>query len=132
MLISNFQMFSQLNSAASTPPPSRLPPPRAQPTAKWSPLTKSEARALIQSQRYPGTAPPFVLPPERRSMPRSEINRLSRKIGHENTLQRTHHPISEVVVPAPATPDQRILHACRRKSYTAPSDQFERDTTPLW
>ncbi|KAF8200032.1 hypothetical protein K438DRAFT_1759063 [Mycena galopus ATCC 62051] len=100
-------------------------------SAKWTPLTKSEARALIQSQLFPDTAPPFVLPPERRNMPRSEINRLSHKIGRENTLQRTLRRIPASVVPSPETPDQRILHAHRRKSYTA-SDQLERDTTPLW
>jgi len=119
------------DSAISTPP---APSPRVAPAAraKWSSLTKSEARALIQSQLHPETAYPFVLPAERRNMPRSVINRLARKIAVENTLQRTHHPIRAPLVPGPATPDQRILHACRRKSYTAPSDQFERDTTPLW
>jgi hypothetical protein len=64
-------------------------------------------------------------------MPRCEINRLSRKIWRENTLQRTTSPISTAVV-GPATPDQRILHTCRRKSYTTPSTQFEGDSTPLW
>jgi hypothetical protein len=62
-------------------------------------------------------------------MPQAEINRLAGKIGRENTLRRTHHYVREVT---PNTPDQRILRTFRRKSYTAPSNQFERDTTPLW
>jgi hypothetical protein len=65
-------------------------------------------------------------------MPRSEINRLAHKIRRENALQRTPHPIPASVVGVPGTPDQRILHACRRKSCPAPSDQFEHDATPLW
>ncbi|KAJ7354340.1 hypothetical protein DFH08DRAFT_933869 [Mycena albidolilacea] len=51
----------------------------------------------------------------------AEIDRLSRKIGRENTLQRTLYPIPASVVSAPATPDQRILLACRRKSYPGPA-----------
>jgi hypothetical protein len=69
-----------------------------------SPLTHSEARA------------------------QAEIDRLSHKIGCENTL----YPIPASVVSAPATPDQRILLACRRKSYPGPSNEFVRDTTLLW
>jgi hypothetical protein len=70
-----------------------------------SPLTQSEARAQ---------------------------DRLAHKTGRENTLQRTLHPIPAPIVSAPATPDQRILLACRRKSYPGPSEGFVRDTTPLW
>ncbi|KAF8207950.1 hypothetical protein K438DRAFT_1962219 [Mycena galopus ATCC 62051] len=119
-------------SGLKTIPRTLSPFTPSRPTAKWSPLTPSEARALIQSQRYPGTAPPFVLPPERRNMPQSEINRLSHIIGRENTLKRTLHyiPDPSAVVPAPATPDQRILYAFRRKSYSESSPQ--RDITLLW
>ncbi|KAJ6566831.1 hypothetical protein B0H19DRAFT_1067106 [Mycena capillaripes] len=94
----------------------------------WSPLTKDEGRALIRSLLFPGQAPPFVLSEERRKIPQAELNRLSHKIGRENTLCRTQH----IRPMHPATPDQRILLTFRRKSYTAPSNQFERDTTPLW
>ncbi|KAF8134683.1 hypothetical protein K438DRAFT_1787162 [Mycena galopus ATCC 62051] len=89
-------------SGSKTIPRTSSPSTPSRPTAQWSPLTPSEARALIQSQRYPGTAPPFVLPPERRNMPQSEINRLSHIIGRENTLERTLHyiPDSSAVVPA--------------------------------
>jgi hypothetical protein len=62
-------------------------------------------------------------------MPQAEINRLAGKIGRENALRRTHHHVREV---CPDTPDVRILRTFRRKSYTAPSNQFERDMTPLW
>ncbi|KAJ6498748.1 hypothetical protein C8R45DRAFT_1071464 [Mycena sanguinolenta] len=102
---------------------------------KWTPLTASEARAIIQeSKLYPSFSSPS---PQLRAaaahppMPQSEINRLARKIGRENTLQRTIHYIPAHVDAGPVTPDQRILHAHRRQSYTAPS-KFDRDTTPLW
>ncbi|KAJ7239182.1 hypothetical protein B0H12DRAFT_1253022 [Mycena haematopus] len=97
--------------------------------AKWSPLTKSEANALIQWKLFPASNPP---PPGRPPMPRSEINRLAHKMGRENTLQRTLHLIPAPIAPVLQTPDQRILYTHRRKSYTKPSDQFERDPTPLW
>ncbi|KAJ7851665.1 hypothetical protein B0H14DRAFT_2581330 [Mycena olivaceomarginata] len=113
------EMFSERNSVVSATP---------SPSSKWTQLTENEAHAVIQSHLCPNTAPPV---PVRPSIPRSEINRLSRKIWRENTLQRTINPISAAVI-GPATPDQRILHACRRKSYTAPSTQFEGDSTPLW
>ncbi|KAF8166349.1 hypothetical protein K438DRAFT_1984397 [Mycena galopus ATCC 62051] len=124
--------FSTPTCIPASTPRTSSPSTGTQPAAKWSPLTKSEARALIQSQRYPGTAPPFVLSPERRNMPQSEINRLSYIIGRENTLKRTLHYIPDpaAVVLPPATPDQRILYACRRKSYSGSSPQ--RDITPLW
>jgi hypothetical protein len=64
-------------------------------------------------------------------MPQAEIDRLSRKMGRENTLQRT-HCIREPTVAGPVTPDQRILLACRRKSNPAPSEKLELDSTPLW
>ncbi|KAJ7354470.1 hypothetical protein DFH08DRAFT_955862 [Mycena albidolilacea] len=112
-------------------PASIAPEPATSSQPKWSPLTESEARALIHSERYPGTAPPFILSPERRNMPQAEIDRLSRKMGRENTLQRT-HCIREPTVVGPVTPDQRILLACRRKSYPAPSEKLELDSTPLW
>ncbi|KAJ7354337.1 hypothetical protein DFH08DRAFT_955737 [Mycena albidolilacea] len=144
--------------------------PNSAPALSPSNTNANEAHAIIQSELYPG----IVFPPAARpSMPQSEIDRLSRKIGRENTLQRalhpipdsasagsplTHgeahpqaeidhlsrrigrenilqrtlHPISASVVSAPATPDQRILLACRRKSYPGPSNKFVRDTTPLW
>ncbi|KAJ7738148.1 hypothetical protein B0H16DRAFT_1694916 [Mycena metata] len=98
-------------------------------TAKWSPLTPDEARALIRAQLFPGHAPPFVLSEERRNMPRAEMKRLGRKVATENTMRRTHQVVREV---GPVTPDQRILRTFRRKSYTAPSDQFERSSAPFW
>jgi hypothetical protein len=116
-----------LSSDSVISAPIRVTSPRT--TAAWSPLTQDEARALIRSRLFPGHAPPFILSGERRNMPQAEINRLSRKIGQENTLRRTHHYVREV---SPNTPDQQILRTFRRKSYTAPSNQFERDTTPLW
>ncbi|KAJ7032524.1 hypothetical protein C8F04DRAFT_654254 [Mycena alexandri] len=118
---------------SATPAPARSTPnlvESPEPTnAQWSPLTPHEARALIRGQLFPGHAPPFVLSEERRNTPRSEINRLSRKMGRENTLRRTHHVVHEV---GPVTADQRILRTFRRKSYTAPSNQFECCTAPLW
>jgi hypothetical protein len=115
-------MFSESDICALTQP-------KSSPASTWSPLTQDEARALIKSRLFPGHAPPFVLSEERRTMPQAEINRISGKIGRENTLRRTHHQVREVV---PDTPDLRILRTFRRKSYTAPSNQFERDMTPLW
>ncbi|KAJ7834365.1 hypothetical protein B0H14DRAFT_2590947 [Mycena olivaceomarginata] len=65
----------------------QLRPSLNPPAAKWSP----QARTLIQSELYPGVVfPPAARPP----MPRSKINRLAHKIGRENTLQRTLHPIA--------------------------------------
>ncbi|KAJ7225220.1 hypothetical protein B0H12DRAFT_1149313 [Mycena haematopus] len=113
-------VLQSTSSGSRTRPPSKV---------KWTQLTKSEAQAFIQSKLFPHSSPP---PPARPPMPRAEIDRLARKIGRENTLQRTLHPISEPVAPVPATPDQRILYAHRRKSYTPSSDYFERDATPLW
>ncbi|KAJ7184744.1 hypothetical protein C8R46DRAFT_1208920 [Mycena filopes] len=83
---------------------------------KWTPLTPSEARALMKSARFPEQAPTFSLD-GRSKMPRSEINRLSRKIGRENTLCRALNPNLPRLE---ATADQ--LHA---------SHQFERDTMLL-
>ncbi|KAJ7849400.1 hypothetical protein B0H14DRAFT_3668620 [Mycena olivaceomarginata] len=136
--------------------------------SEWSSLTESEARAIIQSELYPGIVfPPAARPPMPQSeidrlahkmgrentlqrtlhpipdsvtagsplthseaRAQAEIDRLSRKIGRENTLQRTLHPIPASVVSAPATPDQRILLACRRKSYPGPA--ASEGCEPLW
>ncbi|KAJ7683264.1 hypothetical protein B0H14DRAFT_3535337 [Mycena olivaceomarginata] len=83
---------------------------------RW--LVHNEVRVVIKSKLFPGTAPPAVARPP---MPHSEINRLAHKTGRENILQRTLRPIPASVVGVPGTPDQRILHACQRKSYPAPS-----------
>ncbi|KAF7376617.1 hypothetical protein MSAN_00078500 [Mycena sanguinolenta] len=102
---------------------------------KRTPLTESEARLLIQSKLQPSFSSPssrLRAATVRAPMPQSEINRLAWKIGRENTLQRTLHYIPAHINPDSATPDQRILHAHRRKSYTAPSNKFDHDTTPLW
>ncbi|KAF7357877.1 hypothetical protein MVEN_00833900 [Mycena venus] len=127
------EMLSSDESVPQTAASQRAGSPRSAPVfpTEWSPLTKSEARALIQSQLSPSTAPAPLS--TRLPMPRVEINRLARKIAlGENTLQRTLRPIPSSVAAPPSTPDQRILHACRRKSYTAPVDYFERDVAPLW
>ncbi|KAJ6498751.1 hypothetical protein C8R45DRAFT_1125459 [Mycena sanguinolenta] len=112
------------------------PQPSPAPRPKWTPLTESEARAIIQeSKLYPSfssPSPQLRAAAARPPMPQSEIDRLAWKIGRENTLQRTLHCIPTQVVPVQATPDQRILHAHRRKSYTGPVDEFERDGTALW
>ncbi|KAJ7161096.1 hypothetical protein C8R46DRAFT_1038258 [Mycena filopes] len=121
-----------------TPLPARSTPnliesPVEPPTApvEWAPLTRSEAHALIRSELYPGRAAPPPLA-SRPPMPRAEMNRLAQKVARENTLRRTHQVVREVVV-GPATPDQRILFNCRRKSYSAAASQVEpRDVTPLW
>ncbi|KAJ7849392.1 hypothetical protein B0H14DRAFT_3452525 [Mycena olivaceomarginata] len=62
--------------------PTSAPTPALPPTAKWSPLTASEAHLIIQSELYPGI---------------SEIDRLARKMGRENTLKRSLHPIPDSV-----------------------------------
>ncbi|KAF7376612.1 hypothetical protein MSAN_00077900 [Mycena sanguinolenta] len=113
----------QPNSSPDAPPP------------KWTPLTESEARPLIQSKLQPSFSSPsskLRAAAARPPMPQSEINRLAWKIGRENVLQRTLHYIPAHVAPGSATPDQRILHAHRRKSYTGPVNEFERDGTALW
>ncbi|KAJ7037964.1 hypothetical protein C8F04DRAFT_1256475 [Mycena alexandri] len=99
--------FIEMLSEPSIPtPPATSHPSHA--ISKWLPLTPTEARALIQSKLHPGRAPPFVLSEERRNMPRSEINCLSRKMAQENTLHRTHHVVREV---GSVMHDERILQA---------------------
>ncbi|KAJ7184761.1 hypothetical protein C8R46DRAFT_1186090 [Mycena filopes] len=108
--------------------PNLVESPEPATTADWTPLTRDDALALMRSELYPGRARP---PMRRPAMPRAEINRLARKVACQNTMRRTHQVIREVQV-GPATPDQRILYNCRRKSYSAASNQVEpRDLTPL-
>ncbi|KAJ7754583.1 hypothetical protein B0H16DRAFT_1542853 [Mycena metata] len=119
--------IEMLSEPSIPTPPATSRPSRA--ASKWSPLTPSEAHALIQSELHPGRAPPFVLSEERRNMPRSEINRLSRKVAQENTLRRTHHVVREV---GPVTHDERILRTFRRKSYSGPTNEYDQASMPLW
>ncbi|KAJ7738754.1 hypothetical protein B0H16DRAFT_1729726 [Mycena metata] len=76
------------------------------PREKWSPLTPSEARALIHSARFPEQAPAFSLSEGRRGVPRAEVNRLARKIARENTLCRTLRGLPDIEV---TRPDQHTL-----------------------
>ncbi|KAJ7037971.1 hypothetical protein C8F04DRAFT_1256483 [Mycena alexandri] len=121
------EFTEMLSEPSPLTPPTTSRPSHA--TSKWSPLTPTEARALIQSKLHPGRAPPFVLNKERRNTPRSEINRLSRKMAQENTLRRTHHVVREV---GPVTHDERILRTFRRKSYSGPTNEYDQASMPLW
>ncbi|KAJ7629217.1 hypothetical protein DFH06DRAFT_1338500 [Mycena polygramma] len=131
-------------SSAHGPKSTRTAPT---PTAsKWTPLTRAEAHAIMQAERFPGRYPPPVLSEERRKIPQAELNRLSKKMGQQNMLRRTDHirPVTETVVeplplqsamrcppmtPAgPSAADTLILRSCRRQSYT----YTQRVHEPLW
>ncbi|KAJ6520982.1 hypothetical protein DFH09DRAFT_1331471 [Mycena vulgaris] len=107
-------------------------------------LTPSEATALLRfhNRLVPDrrqSTPIFTdssedcCPPRgvRVRRPADYYERLSGIILRENTLQRTLHPIPPSL---PDTPDERIRHTFRRKSYPTQPGQFDEQASagPLW
>ncbi|KAJ6523094.1 hypothetical protein DFH09DRAFT_1096781 [Mycena vulgaris] len=107
-------------------------------------LTPSEASALLRFHNRPlpdrrQSTPIFTdcsedrCPPRgvRLGRPADYYERLSNIILRENTLQRTLHPIPPSL---PDTPDERIRHTFRRKSYPTRPGQFDEQASagPLW
>ncbi|KAJ7029751.1 hypothetical protein C8F04DRAFT_1368825, partial [Mycena alexandri] len=105
-MLEDFPVASVLPRSATADKSKSKPSKSSGAADKWSPLTPSEARALIQSARFPEQTSPFSLSEARRNMPRREVNRLSRKIARESTLCRTHRGLPDIEV---TTPDQHIL-----------------------
>ncbi|KAJ7111750.1 hypothetical protein C8R44DRAFT_742126 [Mycena epipterygia] len=98
-------------------------------------LTVSEGRALLRScilsadaddRREAGARC------QRTSSP-SEFKHTRQQVMYDNVMRRTLHQIPELV-PVLDTPDERILHTLRRKSYPTYPIQFENDhgNEPLW
>ncbi|KAJ7144127.1 hypothetical protein C8R44DRAFT_973796 [Mycena epipterygia] len=109
-------------------------------------LTEREGRALLRSlitTRTPSVDADVddrclsleagTLPSKRTSSSDSELKHkhTRRQVMYGNVMRRTLHPIPPAV---PDTPDERILHTLRRKSYPTYPIQFEDDHggEPLW
>ncbi|KAJ7144145.1 hypothetical protein C8R44DRAFT_725123 [Mycena epipterygia] len=107
-------------------------------------LTEREGRALLRSliTSRPSSAADADLDDRRlalgagtlhskRISSDSEFKHTRRQVMYGNVMCRTLHRIPK---PVPETPDERILHTLRRKSYPTYPIQFENDHggEPLW
>ncbi|KAJ7144134.1 hypothetical protein C8R44DRAFT_846102 [Mycena epipterygia] len=107
-------------------------------------LTERESRALLRSlitTRTPSVDADVddrclsleagTLRSKRTSSDSDKFKHTRRQVMYGNVMRRTLHPIPPAV---PDTPDERILHTLRRKSYPTYPIQFENDHggEPLW
>ncbi|KAJ7144156.1 hypothetical protein C8R44DRAFT_725133 [Mycena epipterygia] len=95
-------------------------------------LTVNEGRALLRSlivSRTPSVddrrfAPATGTLRSKRTSSDSEFKHTRWQVMYGNVMRRTPHQTPE---PVPDTPDERILHTLRRKSYPTYPIQFEND-----
>ncbi|KAJ7098971.1 hypothetical protein C8R44DRAFT_859579 [Mycena epipterygia] len=93
-------------------------------------LTVAEGRALLRAHIH-GLAPSSDADDRRIAVGSAPPPQITHKVLNENVMRRTLHLIPATT---PDTPDERIRHTLRRKSYPTYPIQFENDHggEPLW